>query len=210
MFSLLIKLNDKINSRVRVLSEKAKLKRSSKKEDGHGIFAAKLIVVFLSQYLISIFILAMYFAALNQGDGLSDAAVYSALKSVGAKDFLYVAIGVAAISLVDGVNKVALALLIMYAGVLIVLMQIVMWIPEDLEFSAQHSVIQRTISVSLLTIFVCMFWIPVNAVIVLVSRIANLGHASKNESAQLSHAPSDLAHDLRYSRSRARRSRAQR
>lgn len=38
----------------------------------------------------------------------------------------------------------------------------------------------------------------------------NLNPSLKNDSAQPSPAPSDLAHDLRYSRSRARRSRAQR
>lgn len=193
-----------------MLFERSKIRQRNKKGDSKILLSFKVLVALLSQSFLSILFLAYYYSILNQGDGLSDQAVYSALKNIEAKDFIYIAVGVAAVSIVDGVNKVALSVMIFYAALLIILMPVVIWIPEGFDFSAQNETIQTTVTFALITVFVCMFWIPFNAVVVLVTRISNLGHASKNDSAQPSPAPSDLAHDLRYSRSRARRSRAQR
>lgn len=205
----LVRLNDQLTLKAIVSYERIKIRYKNSKGDNKRWFFIKLIVVLLSQFFLGLVVIVFYFKVLKSS-GLNDEILYAALKKVGAREFLYIAIGVSVVSLVDGVNKVALAVLVILAALLIASIQIVSWVPEDLVFDEQATSIRRTVGFFLLTTMICMIWIPFNAAVVLVTRIANLNPSKKNGSAQPSPAPSDLAHDLRYSRSRARRSQEQR
>lgn len=209
MFKFLSKLNDKLYSKIDVSVERVKIRHENNKGDHRKVFYIKFILSFVTQYVLGLFIIGVFFEVLLNS-GLNDQALYSALKKFGSKDFLYVAMGVSAVSLVGGVNKVALSSLVFFAALLLFSIQVINFVPNSLVFNEQHAAVKFAVLASLLTILISMIWIPFNAVVVLFTRISNLNPVIKNDSAQPSHVPIDLAHDLRYSRSRARHFRARR
>ncbi|BCB61588.1 hypothetical protein HaloA020_22890 [Halomonas sp. A020] len=193
-----------------IRSERFRIRKRLKKGDSEGLFWFKLGIYFYIQYFFSFLLIALCVGVLDSFEGVNDDVLFEAIREVPVRDFLYIAMGVIAISLVRETNKVPLALLITHSAFLVVFMQIMNWIPDDMATYRDSYLINWIALFSFVSVLVFMICIPMNAMFVLVTRIATLDLAKKNDSAQPSPAPSDLAHDLRYSRSRARRSRAQR
>jgi hypothetical protein len=197
----------RINCQRKVNNERARIRRTLKKPEPDNLSLLMAIPIFLFQLVFTVIALSFYLQDFSVA-GITDSDIFLAINNVGLEHFLSVAFGALAVSLVRGVNRLPLTLLVAHAVCLIISVQVIKWTPESLVYGDQSKLLQQTVSTSLIMVTTSLLWIPVNGAWALISRIISLGPTSKSELAQHAPAPAGLARDLRLSRSHARRSRA--
>lgn len=184
--------------------------RNRKKE----FFKTELWVRTVFHYFVQVSVLSVmvvgFFKVIANNGSVSDFALYTAMKRVGVADILTLLVVVFGASYFKGVSRVGAAVLVIHTVVLVVSTRVFQIISPDLIFSEQVYGVQIALSSALVLLLVSLLGVPINVIFVLLDSMFNQGPASKTDAVQPAPAASDLARDLRLSRSHARRHRGTR